>query len=286
MIAIVGPTASGKTETGLALARQQNSEVISVDSRQVYKGLPIGTAQPPKTDVPYHLIGFLDPKDVFSAADFVDHAERLISEIQERGKTPILVGGTGFYFRALFEGLANLPKADEAIRQRLRAEAEAQGRTALHERLRQIDPKAAEKIPANNIQRLIRALEVYELTGKPISTWHEEHKKTSDAMRNAWNVKIIGLDPGKEILGQRIAERSEKMLQQGMIEETKALLDQGYPDNCPGLSGLGYPHVVSFLKGKMSKTDLLAQLILETRQYAKRQRTWFRGQMEVEWKKS
>jgi len=283
-IAVVGPTASGKTEAGLALARKLNGEIISVDSRQVYRGLPIGTAQPFQSEIPYHLIGFLDPKDIFSAADFAEKADTWIEDIQARGKTPILVGGTGFYFRALLEGLAPLPAADETIRQRLRTEAQKIGRPALHERLRKVDPEAAKKIPANNIQRLIRALEVFELSGKPISAFHHEHQAAMLARKKKRAFKLIGLDPGKEVLEQRITQRSAWMLEHGMIEETRALLKKGYPENCPGLSGLGYPNVIAFLKGQITRESLLTKLIQDTRQYAKRQRTWFRNQMEVQWK--
>ncbi len=165
-LAIVGPTASGKTELGLRLAKEQNGEIISVDSRQVYRYLSVGTAKPPKSQIPYHLIDFLEPSESFSAADFVRLATATLAEIQSRGKIPIFVGGTGLYFKALTEGLADLPPADPTVRGRLKKEAEAKGRQALHKQLAAVDPAAAAKIPANNIQRLIRALEVYELSGK------------------------------------------------------------------------------------------------------------------------
>ncbi len=281
MILLVGPTASGKTEAGLALARERNGEIISVDSRQVYRELCVGTAKPVHPCVPYHLIDFLDPKESFSAMDFAKRASALIADISKRGKTPILVGGTGFYFRALLEGLAPLPPADPALRESLRAEAERKGRAALHQRLASVDPVAAKNIPANNIQRLIRALEVYELTGKPITVWHQEHKKRPSAP-----LETIGLDPGREELNRRIQKRAEAMLAGGMIEETDALLKRGFPETAPGLTGLGYPRVIDFLKKKMSRGELLQSIVQDTRQYAKRQMTWFRNQMEVSWKKS
>jgi len=314
-LAIVGPTASGKTDLGLRLAREQNGEIISVDSRQVYRYLSIGTAKPPKTDIPYHLIDFLEPSETFSVADFVKLATEKVSHIQARGKTPIFVGGTGLYYKALTEGLAPLPPADPDVRNRLQKEAEEKGRAELHKRLVAIDPEAAAKIPVNNIQRLVRALEVYELTGKPISEWHKEHrtvpssglrlpspavtweKETRDlpspSLREGirrtgeekLSLKFVGIDIPRAELIRRIEARCRTMIQEGMIEETQALLKQGAAEDCPGLTGLGYPRIISMLKGTLSKDDCLTLLIQDTCQYAKRQMTWFRHQLQVTWKK-
>jgi len=283
VIAIVGPTASGKTEWGLKIAREQNGEIISVDSRQVYQYLTVGTAKPEKTDVPYHLIDFLEPSQTFSAADFSERASTLIRAIQSRGKTPILVGGTGFYFRALTEGLADLPTADETVRTRLRQFAEEKGRPALHARLAAVDPQAALNIPAGNIQRVIRALEVFELTGKPISVLQAEHRARA---KPQWDLEYWGLDPGVEALTERITKRCAAMLKDGMIEETQLVLKKGYAKDCPGLSGLGYPHIVAYLEKRMTLNDVQKMIVQDTRQYAKRQRTWFKHQTKVIWKKS
>jgi tRNA dimethylallyltransferase len=318
MLAIVGPTASGKTELGLRLAKEQNGEIISVDSRQVYKYLSIGTAKPPKSDILYHLIDFLEPSEKFSAADFVRLATAKVAEIQSRGKTPIFVGGTGLYFKALTEGLAALPPADAAVRNRLKKEAETNGREALHKRLAGIDPEAAAKIPANNIQRLIRALEVYEITGKPISQWHKEHQNkiaaSSQPSRNEPGLgalekedvspmsplgrgrseatgeaklplKFVGIDLPRAELVHRIEARCRTMIEEGMIEETRAVLKRGFAEDCPALTGLGYPRIIRLLKGTLSRDECLALLIQDTRQYAKRQMTWFRRQFPVLWKK-
>jgi len=330
-LAIVGPTASGKTDLGLRLAREQNAEIISVDSRQVYKYLSVGTAKPmgPPPEaagddemgtsivegIPYHLVDFLEPDKHFSAADFVRLATEKIGDIRARGKKPIFVGGTGLYFKALTEGLAPLPPADSDTRTRLKKEAEHFGRAALHARLSAVDPEAAVKIPPNNIQRLIRALEVYELTGKPISEWHREHTNAvipaqavplttggqsrpisskewdgtqniglgPDLHRGDVNLHFIGLDPGREELHRRIETRCRAMIAGGMIEETQALLSKGFSETCPALSGLGYPRIIAHLKGTLSKEECLALLIQDTRQYAKRQRTWFRHQLSVKW---
>lgn len=316
-LAIVGPTASGKTALGLRLARERNGEIISVDSRQVYRFLSIGTAKPPgmwsfcpeQTDQPVasfaaskrshvaylvegircHLVDCLDPDTRYTAATFVRDATEKVREIRSRGKNPIFVGGTGLYFKALVEGLAPLPPADPVIRARLTKEAEDHGRHLLHDRLRRVDPVAAEKIPANNIQRLVRALEVYELTGKPISEWHREHAKTVTptkvgAHSNDVHLQFIGPEVPRPELIHRIEARCRTMLESGMIEETQALVDRGYAESCPALSGLGYPRVIAHLKGTLSKDECLQLLIQDTRQYAKRQMTWFRHQLPVEWK--
>jgi tRNA dimethylallyltransferase len=290
LLAIVGPTASGKTALGLRLARDQNAEIISVDSRQIYQYLAEGTAKPRGEwiasryvveGIPYHLVDFLDPKKHFSAAQFVQLAQEKVREIQARGKTVIFVGGTGLYFKALTEGLAQLPEASPDIRTRLNKEADRIGRVELHKRLMQVDPEAAAKIPANNIQRLIRALEVYEISGKPISVWHKEHQ-ANPAARLA--LTFLGIDVPRAELNHRIEARCRTMIKDGMIEETEALLQKGFPDSCPALSGLGYPRVIAYLKGTLSKNDCLHLLSQDTRQYAKRQMTWFRRQLPVTWK--
>lgn len=292
ILAIVGPTASGKTALALETAKDCDGEIISVDSRQVYEELTVGTAKPQGRwkdgvyvvdGIPHHLMDFLDPAESFSAANFAEQAQGKIDEIEQRRKVPILVGGTGFYFRSFLEGLAPMPPANEAVRDELRGLAEQKGRPWLHAELQRVDPEAAKKIPANNIHRVIRALEVFRVTGRPISAWHEEHQAATKPTQRAF--KVIGLDPGREELTKRIQRRSEDMVSSGIIEETQALLSKGLPENCPGLSGLGYPQVIQFLKGQLSKAELIQSLVTATRQYAKRQMTWFRNQMDVQWKK-
>jgi tRNA dimethylallyltransferase len=291
LLAVVGPTASGKTELGLQLALEQNGEIISVDSRQVYKFLSIGTAKPKGhwvddhyivNGIPYGLADIWDPGQPFTAAEFVRLAQPRIAEIQSRGKRPILVGGTGLYFKALFEGLAALPERDDTLRAELRAFAESHGRPALHAELVKVDPEAATAIPPNNIQRVIRALEVHRLTGKPISRWHQEHQDTQKT--RPLNVEWVGIALPREELNKRIQRRAEQMLDEGLIEETHALLQRGYTPGCPALTGLGYPRVIAHIQGTLSRADLLKMLIQDTRQYAKRQMTWFRHQAHVQWK--
>lgn len=299
MIVLVGPTASGKTEQGLRLARERHGEIVSVDSRQIYLDLTVGTAKPKGqwhgvpaartylvSGIPYHLVDFLNPDERFSAADFARLAETKIAEIRKRKRVPILVGGTGLYFKALLEGLAPMPPADPTLREALRERADQGGRAALHAELAKVDPEAASRIPANNIQRLIRALEVYHLTGRPLSAWHQEHRAASKTGKRLEIEEVIGLDPGKEALDQRIEKRCRAMMEEGLIEETQAVLQKGFAEDSPGLSGLGYPRVTAFLKNEISKDKALQLLIQDTRQYAKRQRTWFRHQMKgLEWKR-
>jgi tRNA dimethylallyltransferase len=234
--------------------------------------------------IPYHLVDLLELDRTFSAADFAREAGALIHSIQGRGKRPILLGGTGFYFRALIEGLAPLPAADEKVREAIRALALERGRAFLHAELARVDAAAAAKIPANNIARVTRALEVFKLTGKPISVWHAEHQAARKReRRTSW--EVIGLDPGMEALDRRIAERCESMLRDGMIGETERALAMGFPAGCPGLTALGYPRVIDYLNDTLSREELLKLLIQDTRQYAKRQRTWFKNQLDVQWKK-
>lgn len=290
-VVIVGPTASGKTEVALELAHRINAEIINADSRQIYQQLNIGTAKPPLETpasgnplepifikgIAHYLIDFIDPCDIFSAGDFALYGTKAIQKIQEKGKKVLVVGGTGLYIRALLDGMAKLPSRDEKIRLRLEAQAQQEGRQALYQRLCQVDPTSAKTIHPNNIARLIRALEVYELTGIPISSWHKQ------TPRPAWNCLYFGIQWPKEELHRRIEARVHGMLARGMIEETKKLLEQGYPKNCPGFLGLGYRDVIQFLEGKLSRGELTAKITQDTKAYAKRQMTWFRKDPRIQW---
>lgn len=285
--AIVGPTASEKTSVGILLAREINAEIISVDSRKVYRGLPVGTATPPGKwtagayvvdGVPHHLMSFLAPDAPYSAGDFTRDAEKLIAEIESRGKRPLLVGGTGFYLKALQQGLPRLPARDPHIRAELEARMKAEGGIALHAELTRLDPVAGEAIDPADRHKIIRALEVIRLTGRPFSAALAETPAAS-----SHTFVIMGIDFPKPLLDRRIEERSGQMARGGMIEEAARLLDQGYSPYCPALASFGYREAVQVVRGKMPQKDFLPALVHGTKAYARRQRTWFRTQVQPSW---
>lgn len=287
---IVGPTASGKTEAGISLAHALHGEVVSADSRQIYRFLSIGTTKPKGRwkgrgnerrfvvqGVVHHLVDCFDPREVFSAGEFVRAAAARLNEIHARGRTAILVGGTGLYLRALIRGLAPLPPRDLRVREALLREAETKGRETLHAKLKRIDPVAARNIPPRNIQRLVRALEVYQITGQPISLLQKQTKPVGP-----WNFRLFGLRWPREALHRRIEERSHQILP-GLLRETKLILNKGYPATCPGLLSLGYREACRYIRGEISRPDLLKELTSQTRAYAKRQMTWFRKEPGILW---
>ncbi|MBI5238845.1 MAG: tRNA (adenosine(37)-N6)-dimethylallyltransferase MiaA [Elusimicrobia bacterium] len=278
-IVLVGPTASGKTELAVALARVLGGEVVSADSRQVYQELDAGTAKPERdaqgrvAGIPYHLVDFVPVDEPFDAGRFAALAREKAAEIQGRGQLPILAGGTGLYARAFLEGLCPLPRRDEALRRELEDEARVRGRTWLHERLARVDPAAAAEIPANNIQRLVRALEVFELTGKPISSHWSEEPPGGRISASA----ILRIDWSPESLRQRIKARAELMWPK-MLDEVRGLLRRFRGDE-PGFQSLGYPEAVACARGELPPEAGLARLVSATNAYARRQRTWFRHQL-------
>ncbi|KAF0126306.1 MAG: tRNA dimethylallyltransferase [Elusimicrobia bacterium] len=280
----MGATASGKTEAALGLARLLDGEVISADSRQVYKRLTAGTAKPDGTwrgegaaraylveGVPYHLVDFLDPKSSYDAASFAADANRLIEEIKARGKVPIITGGTGMYVQALWSGLDPLPPADPAVRAELTAFAEREGRPALHAQLTALDPEAAARIPVNNIQRVIRALEVIRISGRRISElWTGRFHQ---ALPTHLARFIIISWPKKDLL-ERVRARTLANFVRWEAE-TRALLDEGYPEDCPALKSLGYPQMIDYIRGADSQAATAEKIVRVTMSYAKRQATWF-----------
>jgi tRNA dimethylallyltransferase len=284
---ILGTTASGKTSVGIELAKLLNGEVISVDSRKVYKGLKIGTATPEGTwnkdhlvvqGIPHYLMSNLDPTTIYNAGDFARDAKILIADILKRGKTPILVGGTGFYFKALQQGLPQLPARNEAVRNKLEDRVRKMGVEAVYEELKTQDPQAAQSITKKDKQKIIRALEIIETTGQPFSSWKNKGKIPAP-----YAFTIMGLQFQKDLLEKRIEKRSKRMLDEGMIEETEALLNEGVPKNCPALISFGYKEAVQVVLGKMPRSEFLDHLIYGTKAYAKRQRTWFRTQTKPVW---
>lgn len=276
-LALAGPTASGKTAAALAIARAMPAEIISVDSALVYRGMDIGTAKPSAAElaqVPHHLIDIRDPLQAYSAAEFAADASRLIGEINSRGALALLAGGTMLYFKALLEGIDELPRADPALRARLDAQAAAQGWPAMHARLAQVDPAAAARLAPNDSQRIQRALEVWESTGKPLSA----HFATG-ARASARTIPLISLEPADRAwLHERIARRFDAMLAASFLDEVKALRARG--DLHAGLASMrcvGYRQAWEALDGAMPMDELRDRGIFATRQLAKRQVTWLRS---------
>jgi tRNA dimethylallyltransferase len=280
----MGPTASGKTGLAVELVRRLPFEIISVDSAMIYRGMDIGTAKPgPEVleQAPHHLIDILDPAERYSAARFRDDALVLMEQIRARGGLPLLVGGTSLYFRALQQGLSALPEADPALRAELEDWAAREGWAALHRELARVDPQAARRIHPNDPQRIGRALEVQRLTGRPLSDWFRDGRDADSPYRF---VNLALAPPERGVLHQRIAERFRQMLEQGLVEEVRAL--QARPDLHPGLPSMrsvGYRQVWSWLAGEGSEKDMVERGIAATRQYAKRQLTWLRGEPELTW---
>ena len=274
MILIVGPTASGKTELALSLAREIAGEIVSADSRQIYREISAGTAKPVQKEIPYHLIDCASISERFDAGRYAQAARAVIADIERRGKIAIVAGGTGLYIRALTEGLCELPRRSDTLRRRLEEEAAKLGRARLHERLGRLDPQAAAKIPANNLQRLIRSLEVIELTGRPITTLWKEAK-----MEKLLAATAFRIDRPREELCRRIRSRAQIMWP-AMLQEVRTLMDR-FMGREPGFQSLGYPEAVACARGELSSDDGLERLIRNTNAYAKRQRTWFRHQIQA-----
>ena len=283
-ITLMGANASGKTEIALELARRAGGEIISVDSKQIYKFLEAGTAKPAGawTDtpegrlylaegVPYHLVDTLDPRTTYDAGAFVKEAKTIMAAVWTRGKVPIMAGGTGMYVQAFWNGLDELPAANPELRQELAALVQAGGKEALHAQLSALDPEAARGIPAGNVQRVMRAIEITRLAGRPVSQiWSGKFFNALPAHEG----KFVFLKWNKELLAERVKRRTVQRFD-AWAAETRALLDGGYAQDCPGLKTLGYPQVMDFLAGTISKPDAVHAIIAVTMAYAKRQNTWF-----------
>jgi len=264
------------------IAARIDAEIVSADSGQVYRGMNIGTAKPTREErsrVPFHLVDILDVDTQFSAADFRSRALAAIQDIQSRGKKALVVGGTGLYLKALEQGLFEGPSRDDAVRAELEARIRDEGVETLHRELQQVDPAAARTIPAGNRQRLIRALEVHRLTGRPISAFWAEHGRQA---RTEGGFQKFGLTVPREELNRRIEERTEEMIEQGLLAEVRGLCER-WGRAAPGLKLIGYKEIVAYLEEKCSLESAIALVIRNTRQYAKRQRTWFKKDREIQW---
>lgn len=282
IVVIVGPTASGKSKVAMELAEKFHSEIISADSMQVYRYMDIGTAKPSKEDrerIRHHLIDIRDPDEGFDAAQFRDEASKAIVEIMDKGNLPIVGGGTGLYIKALTQGIFEVPEIDKKLRERLRKEAEELGLPVLYDKLRDVDPEAAEKIGPANTHRIIRALEVFYMTGQPISQHHKEHsfpEKPYCALK-------IGLYAERETLYKNIDYRVDSMIKAGFVDEVKRILEMGYGPDLKGMQAIGYSHICKYIKEEYTLEDCVSLIKRDTRHYAKRQMTWFRRDHDITW---
>ncbi len=280
LIFLVGPTAIGKTGISLELAKIGNGEIISCDSMQVYRGMNIGTSKPAKRlldTIPHHMVDILDPAEEFSVAQFRKLAVEAIEDILARKKMPLLVGGSGLYVKVLIDGIFEGPPADREFRQRLKEEADGSGIGALYKRLQQVDAKSAEKIHRNDLRRIIRALEVYEKAGTPLS----ELKSNTVGLAGKYNIRIFGFNMERAVLYRKIDERVDLMFGDGLVEEAGKLLRDKL--SMTASQALGYKEVFGCLKGEYSPDEARDLLKRNTRRYAKRQLTWFRANKEIEW---
>jgi len=282
LIAIVGPTASGKSALALRIAGARGGEIVSSDSLQVYRGLDIGSAKATlaeRREVRHHLIDVVDPDEAFSAAEYARRARAAVAEIAGRERLPILAGGTGLYLKALLEGLFDGPARDEGRRRRFERLAERFGDDRLHRLLRRLDPEAAARIPPADRLRIVRALEVYWVTGRPIS---EHHSAGSEPLRGH-RIFLLGLDPDRESLRRVVERRTHSMLEGGLLDEVRALLEGGLSPTVHPLQAIGYRDAVAVVQGRTTREKAEQAIVTATMRLAKRQMTWFRHQADVTW---
>jgi tRNA dimethylallyltransferase len=280
LLAVVGPTASGKTALAVALAERLGGEVISADSVQVYRGLDVGSGKPTTEErrrAPHHLVSVLDPMEHVDASSWANRATRAVDDVRARGKVPIVCGGTFLWVKALLFGLAEAPSANPELRARHRALAEAQGRAALHDRLRAVDPDGAERLHPNDLVRVSRALEVFELTGRPLGAWQKEHGFAQARHR----AKLVAIPCDGAVLTERIRTRVRGWLAEGWIEEVEGLVASGAGD-ARALGSVGYAQVRAMLAGKLPRAELETAIVRATRVFARRQRTWL-NHTDVVW---
>jgi tRNA dimethylallyltransferase len=284
LIAVVGPTASGKSDLGIALAQRFNGEVINCDSVQVYRGIYVATAKVPleeQQEIPHHLIDIVDPTENFTAVEWAERAREVIADIESRGKLALLVGGTGFYLRALATKFFDSPEIDESLRPRFQKILERRGAEHLHRMLAKVDPPLAAKYAPKDWSRVIRALEVYFSSAKPLSEWqaHSPEVATEEATRLHYFV----LQPPREALYDRINQRTDLMVERGLLDEIKNLIASGIPPNAKAFNAHGYKRFVEYLLGQRTLESAVEQMKLDTRHYAKRQWTWWRAQKNTFW---
>ena len=282
VVVICGPTASGKTALSIELAKKINGEIISSDSMQIYKDMDIGTAKPLKEEmqgIKHYMLDFVEPNKRYSVADFKKDAEKAIEDILEKGKVPIVVGGTGLYVDSLIYGIEYQDiKFDEQYRKELENRAEQEGLESLYNEAKQIDPQAMEKISANDQKRILRVLEIYKATGKNKTEQEIESRKNGIK----YDYKVFAINMDREKLYDRINKRVDIMIEQGLIQEVQDLLGK-YEEFPTAMQGLGYKEVVEYLQGEISKEEMIDKIKMETRRYAKRQITWFKKNKQTIW---
>lgn len=283
VLMIMGPTATGKTDFAIEAAQRFDGEIVSVDSALIYKGMDIGTAKPNESELaaaPHHLIDLFDPLESYSAAQFRSDSLALIEDIQARGKLPIFAGGTMLYFRALLDGIAHMPRADAEVRTALDEQLKQQGAQALHDELAGFDPEAAQRIHVNDPQRLLRAIEVYRLSGKPLSQFHAEQK----ASQLGYPHLKIGLIPDDRERHRKLAaQRFDQMLEQGFINEVRQLHKRGDLHlDLPSMRCVGYRQAWQYIEGELGQSEMRERAIIATRQLAKRQMTWLRKEESLQ----
>jgi len=281
-IVICGPTGIGKTSFAIELARCFQGEIIGADSMQIYRHMDIGTAKPTPAErslVPHHMVDIVDPDEPFDAETYATLSLRMVMALQARQVVPFVVGGTGLYIKSLIYGLFEARPRDEALRVRLKQTAENEGAKALFERLKQVDPVTARKLHVNDTYRIVRALEVYETSGKPISDYQQRHR----FQENRVTTLKFGLHMDRNQLYERIDERVDTMIQAGLLDEVRRLRESGYSGALKSMQSIGYRHMGEFLDGYMDWPETIRTLKRDTRRYAKRQMTWFKADSEVVW---
>jgi len=282
LLIIAGPTAAGKTELSLALALELGAEIVSADSMQVYRGMDIGTAKPTREErasVPHHMLDIVEPKAEFSVGEYLRLADEAIADIRARGKTPLVVGGTGLYIRALIHGIFEGPKADRGFRDGLLERERSGGPGTLHRELAENDPEAAARIHPSDLRRIVRALEVYRAEGMPITAMQKEHR----AGASVRPVRLACLSRERPDLYGRIDMRVDAMMEQGFLEEVRALRDAGCTRGMVSMQALGYKQILAHLDGETTLDEAVKLIKRDTRRYAKRQFTWFRSEPGVVW---
>jgi tRNA dimethylallyltransferase len=282
LVAVVGPTASGKTAMAVELAEFLDTEIISADSMQFYRGMEIGTGAPSPEElkrVKHHFIGHLTPNQEMSAADFQENGRKIVRELNDRGKTAVVVGGSGLYIQALIDGLFEGPGKNQDVRDQLVEEADETGVEGLYGRLKEADPNYADRIASTDLRRIVRALEVFELTGTPFSELHQTHRDVTPSIESMQ----FALAWPRDILYERVNKRVDQMLEDGLLDEISKLVEQGYGADIHRLKSLGYREMLSHVEGTQSLEEAAEKMKMFTRRYAKRQTTWFNGDSRVEW---